>query len=362
MGTEKLIYWFEEAGKEHNDILGKKCANLGETTRLGLPVPPGFAISINLYRRFLEESGAGKEMESCIARLGDLQGRAIPVYKEAGSILQGILLTKEMPSSLKNKIVSYYEQSCEKVGITDMAVSVRSAGTESRPGMFNTYLNVKGAENVLQKVKEVWASAYTPRGIAFRAKKGIPALKDELGVGVVKMVNAKSAGIGFTVDPVTGDDSQIIIEANWGLGEGVVSGVLSVDRFIINKENRDIKERSIGKKAKCVVMQDDGAEWEETPSNRQSIPCLSDDEIAQIVKLSLKLEKLMGRPQDIEWAFDSDFSFPDNLFLLQTRPAKVHASKIGTSTDQLADKLVGSLRGMDFSKAKDKIKSVKFRF
>jgi pyruvate,water dikinase len=362
MSAEKLIYWFEEAGKEHNDILGKKCANLGETTRLGIPVPPGFAISINLYRQFLEESGAGKEMKRCLAKIGDLQGRAIPVYKEAGKALQTILLTKEMPPSLKNEIVSFYEQLCEKVGLADLAVSVRSAGTESRPGMFNTYLNVKGVENVLQKVKEVWASAYTPRGIAFRAKKGIPALKDELGVGIVKMVNAKSAGIGFTVDPVTGDDSQIIIEANWGLGEGVVSGIESVDRFIVTKENHEIKERNIGKKLKCVIMQDDGAGWEETPLNRQSVPCLSDDEIAQVVKLSLKLEKLMGKPQDIEWAFDSDFSFPDNLFLLQTRPAKVHVSRLGSSTDQLADKLIGSLKGMDFSKAKDKIKNMEFRF
>lgn len=362
MRSDKLIFWFKETGKEHNDILGKKCANLGESTRMGLPVPPGFAISINLYRRFLIESGAGKEMENYIVSLGDLQGKEIAVFKEAGKTLQRILLSKEMPSSLKDEIISYYEQLCEKIGITDIAVSVRSAGTESRPGMFDTYLNVKGVENVLQKVKEVWASAYTPRAIAFRAKKGIPALKDELGVGIVKMVNAKSAGIGFTVDPVTADDSKVIVEANWGLGEGVVSGIESVDRFIIEKETHTITEKSIGKKVKRVVMKDKGAEWEDTPNELQSTSCLNDNEIIAVVNLAEKLENLMGVAQDIEWAFDADFSFPDNLFLLQNRPAKVVAKKTGSSTDQLANKLVGTLKSMDLSKTKDKIKNIEFRF
>ncbi len=362
MNLDKLIFWFNETGKEHNDILGKKCANLGESTRRGLPVPPGFAISINLYRKFLVESGAGKEMENYIESLGKLQNREIGVYREAGKTLQEIILTKEIPPTLKKGIVSHYNELCEKIGIPEIAVAVRSAGTESRPGMFNTYLNIKGVENILQKVKEVWASAYTPRAIAFRAKKDIPALKDELGVGIVKMVNAKSAGIGFTVDPVTADDSKVIVEANWGLGEGVVSGIESVDRFVIEKETHTITERSVGKKVKRVVMKENGAEWEETPNELQSTSCLNDDEIIAVVNLAKKLENLMGVAQDIEWAFDGDFSFPDNLFLLQNRPAKVVAKKTGSSTDQLADKLVGSLKGMDLSKTKDKIKNIEFRF
>lgn len=362
MNSDKLIFWFNETGKEHNDILGKKCANLGESTRKGLPVPPGFAISINLYRKFLLESGAGKEMENYIESLGDLQGREIGVYREAGKTLQKIILTKEIPPTLKDDIVSHYNKLCEEIGIPEIAVAVRSAGTESRPGMFDTYLNIKGPKNILQKVKEVWASAYTPRAIAFRAKKGIPALKDELGVGIVKMVNAKSAGIGFTVDPVTADDSKVIVEANWGLGEGVVSGIESVDRFIIEKETHNITERSVGKKVKRVMMRENGAEWEDTPNELQSTSCLNDDEIIAVVHLAKKLENLMGVAQDIEWAFDADFSFPDNLFLLQNRPAKVVAKKTGSSTDQLADKLVGSLKGMDLSKTKDKIKNIEFRF
>ena len=100
----------------------------------------------------------------------------------------------------------------------DAAVSVRSAGTESRPGMFETYLNVRGADDLLEKVKKVWASAYTARAVAFRVNKNLPVIGDELGVAIPKMVNSRSSGVSFTVDPVTGDDSKIILEANWGPG------------------------------------------------------------------------------------------------------------------------------------------------
>lgn len=360
MDSEKFIFWFEETGKEHNNILGKKCANLGESTRMGFPVPPGFSISIGLYRKFLERSGARKEMEHYIASLGNLKGKGIDVFQKAGEVLQGIIFRKEIQSELKDGITSHYEELCKKIGISKVAVAVRSAGTESRPGMFDTYLNVRGADNVLRKVKEVWASAFTPRAIAFRAQKDIPMLGDELGICIVKMVNAKSAGIGFTVDPITGDDSEILIEANWGLGEGVVTGSESIDKFVVDKESLVIKEKEVGKKIKHVSMKEKGAEWEYTRSDLRSIPCLSYEEIVAVAKLALKLESVMGGPQDIEWAFDSDFSFPDNLFLLQTRTAKVLVKKL--SRDQLADRLVGNFRKMDLSKAKDKIKNVEFKF
>ncbi len=360
MGSEKFIFWFEETGKEHNDILGKKCANLGESTRRGFPVPPGFSISIGLYRKFLEESGAKKEMEHYIATFGDLKKKNIDVFQRLGKTLQGIIFRNEIPSELKDGIILYYEELCKKIGISDVAVAVRSAGTASRPGMFDTYLNVRRADNVLCKVKEVWASAFTPRAIAFRIQKNIPMFGDELGVCIVKMVNAKSAGIGFTVDPITGNDSEILIEANWGLGEGVVTGSESIDKFIVDKESLAIKEKEIGGKIKHVIMKEKGSEWEYTENDLKSIPCLNDEEIIEVAKLALKLESRMGCPQDIEWAFDSDFSFPDNLFLLQTRPAKVFVKKL--SGDQLGDRLIESFRNMDMSKVKNKIKEIKINF
>jgi len=343
MQSEKLIFWFEEVGKEHNDAVGKKCANLGVMCQMGLPVPPGFAISIDLYRRFIQETGAIDEISSYVAGLGELKGQGIQVFENVSQAIQGIIERKEIPLGVKGSISSYYSELCRKVGIPDVAVSVRSAGTESRPGMFETYLNIQGVDEVLDKVKKVWASAYTTRAIAFRVNKGLPVIGDELGVAVPKMVNACSAGISFTVDPITGDTSKVVIECNWGLGEGVVSGVENVDRFVVDKESLEIIERIVGKKEKQVLNKGKGVAWEEVPLNKQSLPCLSDVEIKEVAKLGKTLEERLGCPQDIEWAIDLDFPFPQNIFLLQTRPAKVAVKKPLSATDRIMDLMVKKL-------------------
>jgi pyruvate, water dikinase len=340
-----MIYWFEEIGKEHNDIVGKKCANLGEMTRMGLPVPPGFALSLDVYRIFIKESGLAEEMERYVRKFGDLKGAGITVFDEMSQTLREVIEAREIPETLKTRILGYYSELSRRLGMDDPAVSVRSAGTESRPGMFETYLNVKGPEDLLEKVKKVWASAYTPRAIAFRANKGFPILGDELGVAVPKMVNARASGITFTVDPVTADDSKIILEANWGLGEGVVSGAESVDGFVVDKESMEILARHVGNKSKCVVYTKDGADWADVPEHMRNMPCISDEEILEIVKVAKSAEDILQGPQDMEWAVDQDIAFPESLFWLQTRPAKVAAKKKESAASHIADLIAKKLRG-----------------
>jgi len=362
MGAEKLVFWFEELGKEHNDAVGKKCANLGEMTRMGLPVPPGFALSIGMYESFLRESAVDKKISSYVSGVGNLAGASITRFEEVSQHLRSMIEEATVPKDVEAEIVSHYEQLCDKLGALDVAVSVRSAGTASRPGMFETYLNVKGKGEVLSKVKKVWASAFTPRAIAFRANKGIAIDADKLGVAVVKMVNARSAGIGFTADPVTGDASKVVIEANWGLGEGVVSGEESVDRFVVDKQSLEVLERAVGKKLKQVVNTEEGAEWRDMPPEMQSVPCLTDSEIKGVVELAKHLEEKLGQAQDMEWAIDPDFPDRQNVFLLQTRPEKIFAREPESATDQLADKLVSGFKQIDLSEAKKKIKGIEFRF
>lgn len=337
MASGKLIFGFEELGQEHSNLVGKKCANLGEMIRMGLPVPPGFAISIALYRKFAKETGAAGEISGYISRLGELKSQSITVFDKVSQDIRGMIEGKEIPEDIRKMVASYYRELGKKVKVPNAAVSVRSAGTESRPGMFETYLNVIGAEDVLDKVKRVWASAYTARAIAFRVNKGIPVMGDELGVAVSKMVNARSAGIAFTVEPVTGDTSKIVIDANWGFGEGVVSGAESVDRFVVDKKSFAILDTHIGKKAKQVINKKKGVDWEKVPPKKRSAPCLSNDEIVAIAKLAMSLEKHLGEPQDVEWVIDPDFPPPNNIFLLQTRPAEVAAKKAESATDRMID-------------------------
>jgi pyruvate,water dikinase len=346
MDSKQLLFWFKELGEEHNDLVGKKCANLGVMIKLGLAVPPGFAISLEMYRKFISESGAQEEMESYIEGLGYLKDRGISLFEEISRTIRGIIEGREMPPLIRNAISGHYLDLCQEVGIPDLSVSVRSAGTESRPGMFETYLNVRGIEDVLEKVKKVWASAYTTRAVAFRINKDIPVIGDELGVAIPKLVNARASGITFTVDPVTGDDSKIILEANWGLGEGVVSGAESVDGFVVDKESLEIVKRHVGQKTKCVVNTEQGADWADVPEKMRVTPCISDEEIIEISRVALSVEKSLGCAQDMEWAVDQDYSFPENIFWLQTRPAKVAKIKKLSSSAQIADLLAKKLGGL----------------
>jgi len=337
MGSGKLIFGFEELGQEHGNLVGRKCASLGEMTRMGLPVPPGFAISIDTYQKFAKESGAAGEISGYISRLGELKGQNITVFDKVSQDIRGMIEGKKIPESIRKTVGSYYKELGKKVKVLNAPVSVRSAGTESRPGMFETYLNVIGIEDVLDKVKRVWASAYTARAIAFRVNKGIPIMGDELGVAVSRMVNARSAGIAFTVEPVSGDTSKIVIDANWGLGEGVVSGAESVDRFVVDKKGFAILDTYIGKKTKQVINKERGVDWEKVPLKKQSAPCLSNDEIVAVAKLAMSLEERLGKPQDVEWVIDPDFPPPNNIFLLQTRPAEATAKKVESVTDRMID-------------------------
>jgi pyruvate,water dikinase len=345
MSPEKLIFWFEELGQEHNDLVGKKCANLGEMTRMGLAVPPGFALSLEMYREFLRQTKLDEEMSRYVESLGELKGKGITVFDEVSEALRKMIESRPIPDGLKKEVLSYYDELCHRLDIPDLAVSVRSAGTESRPGMFETYLNVKGKEDLLDKVKRVWASAFTTRAVAFRANKDIPVLGDELGVAIPKMVNARASGIGFTVNPVDGDATKIIIEANWGLGEGVVSGAETVDGFVVDKATLKIVNKNVGRKARYVVNKEKGAEWDDVPADKQGLPCLNDEEVQEVAKLARSLEEKLGCAQDMEWAIDDDLPFPENIFHLQTRPAKVQAKKKVSPSGHIADLIAKKLRG-----------------
>ena len=203
MGSSKLIFWFEELGREYDDIVGKKCANLGVMTQMGMPVPPGFAISIDAYRRFIEETGGAGEISRYIYGLDKL--KYIGQFEEVSRTVHTMIENRKIPNSIKEEINSYYQALCGQVGTVNVPVSVRSSGPVSRPGMFDTYLNVRGEEEVLDKIKRVWSSAFSARAIAYRVSKGIPVDGDMLGVAVQKLVDACCSGIGLplTLLPAT---------------------------------------------------------------------------------------------------------------------------------------------------------------
>ena len=336
----KWIFWFEEIGQEHNALVGKKCANLGEMTKMGMPVPRGFSLSIKAHERFIKETNAEQEIRQFLSKFGGVQ--SLKQYEEVSKGLRHIMETKEMPEDMRQAIMSHYDILCDRCGAgTEVAVSVRSAGTISHPGQYETYLNVKGKAEVLNKIVKVWASIFNTRTIASLVRQGLSAENSPpIGVGVVEMVNARSAGVGFTCDPVSGDRSKMTIEGAWGLGESVVSGTLIPDKYIVDKYTLNIIERVTSDKEIRVVAKDEGAVEEEVPADKRLIPCLSDEEVVRIAELAKTLELHFGVPQDMEWAISADLPFPDNVFLLQTRPVAGIKAKTPSPMTRIIDEVM----------------------
>ncbi len=320
------IYRLEELRSEHNDMVGKKCANLGEMTHLGMRVPPGFAVTVDGYERFMEETGTGREIKDYVRRNEQRLHKNVQAQVEAGRFIRSLIQSRTMPPAMKRELSEHYLRVCEAAGCPDVAVATRSSGAVSMPGQMETYLNVQGEDEVAEKVIQVWGSAFTTRAIAFRLEKGMPMDKAPIGVAVLKMVNAKCAGVALTVIPTTGDLSGVVIEGNWGLGESVVSGEITPDTFIVNKETGEIHS-TINPKPKMVAYKAQGTAVTRVPEELQEKPCLEEEEIREIVRIALNVEAHFDMPQDMEWVFDRDLPFPENLFWVQTRPAKFSPKK-----------------------------------
>jgi len=323
--ANKWIYWSEELGSQHNEIVGKKCANLGEMTRLGMRVPPGFAICVDGYEQFMEQSGAGEEVRRYVKE--NVRGfKKVEKQIEASRAIRGIIESKSMPYDMKKELDAHYDELCSRVGMDRVRVAVRSSGAVSMPGQMESFLNVLGKDEVSNHVIKVWGSAFTTRAIAFRIEKGMEMERAPIGVAVLKMVNAKSAGVVLTVLPTTGDTTKVVVEGNWGLGESVVSGEVNPDHFLVDKETKDI-ESTINEKTKMVVYRSSGTATTDVPGDMQNQACLSKEELLEIVRVSLDVEKHFNTPQDMEWVVDFDLPFPQNIFWVQARPAKFTKKK-----------------------------------
>lgn len=331
MGDTRWLYRLDALGSEHNDIVGKKCAQLGEMTRAGFRVPPGYALSLEAYERFMSESGAAREVREYLNDFtadpndpGDL-----PKYDKASKVVRAILETKAMPADMEALICRHYDELCRTAGVPDVPVATRSAGPASHPGQYETFLHVRGKTDLMKNIVKVWSSTFNQRSVHMRHRLGLPLDWDPIGVAVIKMVNAKAAGVMFTLNPATGDRSKIIIQGNWGLGESVVSGSVTPDEWVVDKVVLEINRRTVSCKGTiCVFDEHSGrVRMREMPPDRQTAACLSDDEVVELTGIGKRLEQHYGEPQDIEWTIDDDLEFPANIFLVQTRPETIWSKK-----------------------------------
>ena len=333
MKTE-LTLWFESVRKTDVPSVGGKNASLGEMTNAGIPVPPGFAVTAYAYKKFIEETGiAAKIYEVIKETVTDINDSK--QLEIASKRIRELIESTPMPRDIENAVRAAYEDLCKKLGLKDVFVAVRSSATAedladaSFAGQQETFLNTRGSDEVIQNTVKCWSSLFTPRAIFYRTEKGFAHEKVFISVGIQKMVNSKAAGVMFTINPVTGDPSQIIIEGNYGLGEAVVSGSVTPDDFVIDKDTHSVISRTIAKKTVQYVRDPKTGKTihADVPADKQNQPCINDDEIAKLAELAALIEKHYGKAQDIEWAIDQDLPFPNNIFIVQSRPETVWSQK-----------------------------------
>jgi len=326
MARLQYIRWFNEINKDDIPMVGGKGANLGELTQKGLEVPPGFCVTAEAYKYFIEKSNLSGVIREKIEKL-DVEDSA--ELQKVSKEIRDLIVKQPIPQDLADEIKTAYDQFNNNIGVQDGEVAVRSSATaEDLPeasfaGQQDTYLHIRGTEELLNHVRKCWASLWTARAIYYREKQKFDHFEVALSVVVQKMVNSEKSGVMFTANPVTSDTNQIMINASWGLGEAVVSGTVTPDEYVVDKNTKEVVEKHIADKLVMIVRKDEGVGTVKVEVKDYLGPeyvnkqCLTDDEILQLVDYGMKIESLYGSHQDIEWGFDKDTK---KLYILQARP------------------------------------------
>lgn len=317
------VAWFKDVGIADRPTVGGKGGSLGELTRAGIAVPPGFVVTTSAFEQFLEALEAREPVRSKVAALdpNDL-GAATSLSEE----LRRRVIEEPMPEAVEQAIRSAHAElspSGEPVAVRSSATT-EDAEDASFAGLQDTFLWVLGADQMVARVRECWGSLYSVESMTYRLKHAIPEEGVAMAVVVQRMVDAMCAGVMFTRSPLTGDKSVITIEGAWGLGSAVVSGEVTPDRWVVGKITGEISVRDISDKhARQVPAPGGGIEEAANEPVIATQPCLTDDQLMALREVGRRIERHYGKPQDIEWALDQQ----GNVLLLQSRPETVWAAK-----------------------------------
>lgn len=337
--TTRYVRWFEDLGSGDVPTVGGKNASLGEMIRslkgVGLRVPGGFATSAEAYREFLRRN----DMEDALRAELDALRKGEKPLEEAGKAVRRLFLAGTFTEEVARQIREAYEELCERYGGGEVDVAVRSSATaEDLPeasfaGQQETFLNVRGTEELVEACRKCYASLFTNRAIIYRENHGFDHMRVALSVGVQKMVRSDkaSAGVMFSIDTETGFRDVAVINASWGLGENVVQGTVNPDEYIVFKPLlgkdgfKPIVEKAFGTKEKKMVYSPEGATKNvETTRKERRRFALSDDEILELAEWALVIERHYGMPMDMEWAKDGESG---ELFVVQARPETVQSRR-----------------------------------
>jgi len=328
----KHVIDFKYVDKGSLNLVGGKNASLGEMIKAGIRVPHGFAVTTDAYLNFITATGI---IDNIYGALVHMDPEDIKALDQVSEKIRSLIVKTAMPVETQKAIEEGYGELSKEYHDRNIPVAVRSSATaEDLPtasfaGQQDTYLWIIGIAQVMVNVKRCWASLFTSRAISYRIKNDFSHEDVLISVGIQKMVSAKTSGVMFTLDPTNGDLSKIVIEGSWGFGETVVGGYVNPDKFIVDKVTKEINERTISQKhIQCVY--DSGKDEVvhiDVDEEMQLERCLIDDEVQELVRIAKIIEDHYGSPQDIEWSIDKDIPFPENLFIVQSRPETVWSQK-----------------------------------
>jgi pyruvate,water dikinase len=295
-----------EAPPDDDVELGGKGANLAALVRAGLPVPPAFVVLADAFRRVVETNALGARVEryAAVVRSGDLADA-----KDASSAIESIFLSAPLPNEITHAICAAYATMGAGTVAVRSSATAEDLPSASFAGQHKTLLNVEGEEALLHGVRVCWASLWTPQAARYRARRGIADEEARMAVVVQRMAPANVSGVLFTRDPIGGTNDRLIINATWGLGEALVSGSVSPDVYVVRRSDRAVLRAELGaKQALAQALAGGGVAERAAPDTDRARRTLTDEQIGRLAQLGMSIERLFGRPQDVEWALASDFS------------------------------------------------------
>jgi len=340
--TKKHVVWFKDVDRDDIGIVGGKGANLGEMTKAGFPVPNGFIVTAQAYFHFLDEAHLRDDLQDLLHGLDVSNSKQLA---ETGKAIRSLITRAKFPADIASEVMKAYFK-LDTGLLRHSPVAVRSSATaEDLPeasfaGQQATFLNVQGEANLLEKVKEAWASLFTDRAIFYRATHKFDHFKVGIAVPVQRMVQSDLSGIMFTIDPVTNDKTKVVVDGIFGLGEMIVQGAVTPDHYVVDKASEKILEKEVNVQEKIMTKRNGKTLILPIPKSKGSQAKLTDAQVIALAREGKKLEKHYFFPQDIEWAIEKG-----KVYIVQTRPVTTTKTKVASQQPAVSPKHEVFLKG-----------------
>lgn len=308
----KYIQSLSQLNKNSIAQAGGKGASLGEMVGAGFPVPPGFVVLASAFDQYLADSDLGVEIEST---LNKVKSEDMESVEEAAEIIKHLIHQTKMDSGLQEEILAEFKKLKAEFVAVRSSATAEDSKVDSWAGELESFLDTT-EDTLTARVRDCWASLFTPRAIFYRFARKLEKQKISIAVVVQKMIESEAAGVAFSVHPVTKDTNQMIIEAGWGLGESIVLGKITPDSYVVDKEKEEITDLNVSEQEKMIVRQEKGGSGEvSVPASRREKQKLSEEKIIELARLVKKVEQHYSSPQDVEWALAGG-----KFYVVQSRP------------------------------------------